>query len=144
MHRTYSTSSGARVLPVGRSKGTTVPTSQVGLVCHHEGRLSGQLHVVQPQLLLQAGQVLHRVPPLRTRGVDNEHQGPSPRHVPQELVTEPAISVGAVDQARDVGHAQADSVLRFGARARRGPLGGGHAKHQQLTAGSIIPGILCI
>lgn len=123
MHRTGGTQRVAR-----SACGWAGPTSQVGLIRHNEGRLRGQLHVVQSQLLLQADQVFYRIAPLRARGIDNEHQSPSPRHVPQELVTEPAIPVGAVDQARNVGHAQADGVLRLICACAPSARKEGHAK----------------
>ena len=71
----------------------------------------GQVRAVLLQLRVDGVKVLHRVPALAAGHVHHMDQQAAAVHVPQEVVAQAGALAGALDDAGDVRHDEADAVL---------------------------------
>ena len=86
---------------------------QVGLVAADDHRTGGQFRRILLQLGADGLKILHRIPPFAARGIHQMHQQTAPVDVPQKVVTQASSFAGALDDAGDVCHDEADPFIHI-------------------------------
>ena len=84
---------------------------QIRLVAHHDLRAGGQLRAVFLQLAVDGVEIRHGVASLAAGHVHQMHQQAAAVDVPQEVVTQARALAGALDDAGNVGHDEADALV---------------------------------
>ena len=86
---------------------------KVGLVAHHDLRALGKLGRIIFQFFIDGVKIRHRVAPLAAGHIHQMHQQAAAVDMPQEIMSQTRTLTGTLDDAGDIRHDEADTVVHI-------------------------------